>query len=306
MRIAVVGAGAMGGFYGALLARSGCEVHFLMRRDYEAVRRRGLMVRSVWGDFHLERVNCYREAGEMPAAEVVFIGLKTTANGRYGELVGPLMGPNSLALTAQNGLGNEEQLAGLFGAERVAGGLAFLCANRGEAGVIEHLDYGQLTVGNWGRGPDERLREFARLAERAGVRCDLTEDLALSRWKKLVWNVPFNGLSALLDVTVDQLAREGRVRRRAERLMAEVQAAAAAEGHAIEDGYAAYMWELTEKMRPYYTSMQLDRRRHEPMEVESILGEPLRRGRERGVALPEMTALYEELRALDEANRRAR
>ena len=136
MRIAVVGSGAMGGLYGAFLAQAGFDVHFLMRRDYDAVKSCGLTVKSCRGDFHLDRVNCYRQVSEIGVVDLVFIGLKTTANHYYQELIWPLMGPSTRALSAQNGLGNDEQLADLFGPQRVAGVLGFLAAVKPENGRV--------------------------------------------------------------------------------------------------------------------------------------------------------------------------
>lgn len=303
MRIAVVGAGAMAGLYGAFLARAGYDVHFLMRRDYDAVRCSGLTVKSWQGDFHLDHVHCYRRPEEIGAADLVFIGLKTTANAHYQELVAPLVGPDTRVLTAQNGLGNEERLAELFGAGRIAGGLAFLCSNRVAPGVIHHLDYGFFQTGNFQRPPDETLRTFAGMMQHAGVECTIADDLALARWKKLIWNVPFNGLSALLDLTVDKIMANPDLHGRAWRLMKEVQAAAGADGLHIDDAFLDHMMDLTVKMKPYYTSMHLDRRSGNPMETEAIIGEPLRRGRRHALPLPEMRTLYAALGQIDEDRR---
>jgi len=301
MRIAIIGSGALGGFYGGMLARRGYDVHFLFRSDYEAVRRNGLTVQSILGDFHLERVNAYQDPQEIGIVDLALIGLKTTANGWYAELLGPVMGAGSLALTCQNGLGNEERLAELFGAERVGGGLAFLCSNRVGPGVIRHLDYGYLHIGNYQRGPDERLRKFADMLQSAGVEAKVVENLALSRWKKLVWNVPFSGLSALLDQTVDYIMARADLRQRAFRLMKEIQRAAGTHGLTIEDGFLEKMMTDTERMKPYHTSMHLDRIGGRGMEIESILGEPLRRGEAMGAAMPETKRLYEELKTVQEA-----
>ncbi len=299
MRIAIVGAGAMGGLYGAFLARAGFDVHFLMRRDYDAVKSAGLSVKSCRGDFHLDRVNCYRHSHEMGIVDLVFIGLKTTANQYYRQLIAPLMGPNTRVLSAQNGLGNEEQLADLFGPQRVAGGLAFLCSNRTEPGVINHLDYGFFHTGNFQRPPDDTLHTFAQMMQQAGVDCRLVGNLALARWKKLIWNVPFNGLSTLLNLTVDKIMHDPQLHQRAWRVMREVQTAAHANGQTIDDDFLQHMMDLTVKMKPYYTSMHLDRLHHEPMEIEAIIGEPLRRGLQHGLDLPEIQSLYNGLKELD-------
>ena len=303
MRIAVVGTGALGDFYGGMLARQGYDVHFLLRSDYEVVRQKGLTVRSRQGDFHLEEVQCYRRPDDIGPVDLVFVGLKTTANQWYEELIGPLMREDGLVLTAQNGLGNEEQLAELFGPERVAGALAFVCCNRVAPGVIEHLDYGAIHLGNYGRGPDERLRRFCDMLNDSRVECKVIEELALGRWKKLVWNVPFNGLSTLLDRMVNEIMADEGLRAWSHLLMEEVQAGARAQGLMIGDDFLEEMIADTDRMKPYYTSMHLDRRHRQPMEVESIIGEPLRRGQQRGAAMPAMAELYAQLKTLDEAQK---
>ena len=312
------------------MQRGGAEVHFLLGRFYESVRREGLKIKSCNGDFHLQQVHAYNNVRQIPAVDLVFIGLKTTANDQYEPLIGPLAekNPRAAILTAQNGLGNEERLAELFGAERIYGGLGFLCSNRLPDGTIHHLDYGHLHVGKYQgepapaepsgeagpvfakrKGgqcppyprefrpdkPDAVLREFAALLEAGGMTCKVVDDLALARWKKLEWNVPFNGLSAELDLTCDKIMADAKLRWRALALMREIQAAATAHGHVIEDAFLDLMMEHTDKMEPYYTSMHLDRREGRPMEIESIFGEPLRRGRAKAVPMPELERLYQAL-----------
>ena len=134
MRIAVVGCGAVGSYYGAKLARAGHEVHFLLRSDYETVRHQGVLIRSLEGDFQV-RPLCAQRPEEIGPAELVLIGLKTTANERLAELLPPLVGPATAVVTLQNGLGNEEQMARLLPAGQVMGGFCFVCLNRVAPGV---------------------------------------------------------------------------------------------------------------------------------------------------------------------------
>src|ERR1035437_6635016 len=108
MRIAIVGAGALGLYYGALLQRSGEDVHFLLRRDYDAITKQGLRIFSIDGDFTLQHVQGYRAPAEIGAVDLVLVGLKTFANNLYPELIGPLVDDGTQILTLQNGLGNEE------------------------------------------------------------------------------------------------------------------------------------------------------------------------------------------------------
>ena len=192
MKVAVVGCGAVGSYYGGRLARAGQEVHFLLRSDYERVRHHGLRVRSFQGDFRVQPV-CARLPGGS-ARELVLIGLKTTANDQLARLLPPLVGPASVVLTLQNGLGNEEQLARLFPSEQILGGLCFVCLNRLAPGLIHHIAHGQIVLGEFQRRPAPRTHALASLFCNAGVPCLVTDNLARTHWEKLIWNIPFNGL----------------------------------------------------------------------------------------------------------------
>jgi 2-dehydropantoate 2-reductase len=193
MKTAVVGCGAVGSFYGAKLAAEGHEVHFLLRSDYDVVRIKGVSILSPQGDFHVHP-RAARTPEEIGVADLVLIGLKTTANDQFARLLPPLVGPASAVVTLQNGLGNEEQLARLFPIEQILGGLCFVCLNRLQPGLIRHLDYGQVVLGEYQRPPQPRTHELATLFEQAGVPCTVADNLARTHWEKLVWNIPFNGL----------------------------------------------------------------------------------------------------------------
>ena len=143
MKIAIVGCGALGSYYGARLVRSGNEVHFLLRSDYDTVRQNGVTVRSPEGDFQVQP-KCAREPEEIGVCELVIVALKTTANSVLPKLLPPLAGPETAVLTLQNGLGNEESIAALVGARNTLGGLCFVCLNRIAPGVILHVAHGAI------------------------------------------------------------------------------------------------------------------------------------------------------------------
>ena len=156
MKIGVVGCGALGSFYGARLWRAGERVHLLLRSDYEAVRRDGVRVRSIDGDF-VARPVAAREPGRIGPCDLVVVALKTTANARLGELVPPLVGPDTAVLTLQNGLGNEAALAALAGPERVMGGLCFVCLNRVAPGEVVHTAHGYIVMGEYQRPVSDQI-----------------------------------------------------------------------------------------------------------------------------------------------------
>jgi 2-dehydropantoate 2-reductase len=294
MRIAVVGAGALGLFYGAMLQRAGNDVRFLLRGDFPAIRERGLEVRSINGDFHLREVQGYRTTADIGPVDLVLVGLKTFDNHLLGELIPPLLGPETRILTLQNGIGNEEALAALFGAERVLGGVAFLCSNRGEPGVVHHLGAGRITLGEFKPHDHAVAERVAALFGTAGVECLAVHDLKKARWEKLVWNIPFNGLCALTGRAVDILLRNGDCQTLVHDIMIEVIRAGNAQELSEEtpDSFAGQMIALTETMGPYRPSMLIDREEGRPLELDAIMAKPLARGRERGVAMPKTAMLY--------------
>ncbi len=295
--IAIVGAGALGSYYGAKLARQGADVRFLMRSDLEAVRAAGLRVREDGKEWTLQPAQAFGSTAEIGPVDLVVIGLKTTANADLERLIPPLLHEGTLLLTLQNGLGTEELLAERWGAERVLGGLCFVCLNRVAPGVIEHYGHGTLSLGEFQRAPMERTRLIGALFSEAGIETRVVENLATERWRKLVWNIPFNGLSiATGGKTTDLLLEDAGLESQVRALMAETIAAAKALGHEIPASFIDYQIERTRPMGPYKPSSMIDWQEGRAVEVESIWGEPWRQGRTAGAEMPRLELLYHLLR----------
>ena len=304
-RIAVVGAGAIGSYYGGKLANFGRDVHFLVRSDLREVRRSGIRIRSRSGDIHVAKVNCYASTDEIGACDLVVIAVKTTANPDLLPLVPPLLHERTMLLTLQNGLGNEEFLAGHFGAERVLGGLCFVGLNRVAPGVVEHYDGGRVILAEYSGYPKPRTHDLAWEFKRCGVVCTVGENLGFERWRKLVWNVPFNGL-AVTGGGIDTAAilSDEKLRATAIALMDEVIAGANACGHAVPTALALKQLKATEAMRAYRPSTLIDFEAGKPLELEPIWGEPLRRGAAAGADMPQLALLYQQLKAVNQSRSR--
>jgi 2-dehydropantoate 2-reductase len=269
---AIIGTGAVGGYYGGLLQKAGQDVHFLLHSDYEFVKQHGLTVESVNGDFCLPHVNAYQDPKQMPRCDVAIVSLKTTANGILKNLLPHVLKDDGVVLTLQNGLGSEKTMAEIVGPGRVIGGLCFLCSNKVGPGHIRHLDYGMITLGEYradGRpgGITPRLEQLGEIMESAGIPIQRVEDLPLARWKKLA-------------------------------------AASAVCARPIEPEFIEKMMAYTEQMLPYAPSMKLDFDRGNPLEIESIYGNPIRAANAAGVSMPETEELYRQLKRVGAQNDR--
>ncbi|YAF98493.1 MAG: putative 2-dehydropantoate 2-reductase [Nodularia sp. CChRGM 3473] len=307
-KYAILGTGALGGFYGARLQKAGLDVHFLLKSDYEHVSKSGLVVDSKDGDFILPQVNAYNDVNKMPQCDVVVIALKTTQNYLLPKLLPPVVKDHGVVLVLQNGLGVEEEVAQIVGNVTVIGGLCFLCSNKVGLGHIRHLDYGKITMGEYTHQyyPSRitaRMQQIADDFNSAGIPIELAEDLLLARWQKLVWNIPYNGLSVILNARTDELMADANTRILVEQLMNEVVAGAKSAGRIIPDSFMQTMLNYTLKMKPYRTSMKIDYDERRPLEVEAIFGNPLRKTQAAGVNLPQINCVYHQLKFLDGKNR---
>lgn len=318
-KIGIVGCGALGSYYGGMLARQGQDVHFLVRSGAAELQDRGVLIQSPAGDFRFFP-RCHTRPEELGVCDWVLIGLKTTANEWFGEVLPPLVGPGTAVLTLQNGLGNEEALARLFPIEQILGGLCFVCLNRLAPGLIRHLAHGRIALGEFRRPSLPRTHSFAMLLRQSGVPCDVTDSLEQAHWEKLVWNIPFNGLGVASAAGLESL-RSGRVdalrplevclttdRLIADPhwfswlrdLMTEVIASANGLGLPVSPAVAERHIESTRSMGPYQASTLLDFQRGQPLELESLFLEPLRRARQAGVPTPRLEALCAVLQQLDQ------
>ncbi len=307
---AILGTGAVGGFYGARLQRAGLDVHFLAHRDYDHIAQYGLKVLSPAGDFGLPTVQVYVDAAALPACDVAVVALKTTDNHRLPALLQSCLKPDGVLLVLQNGLGGEAAAARIVGPNRVLGGMPFVCANKTGPGFIEHIDYGFMTLGAYdedytARGVTGTMEAIAGDLQRADIEIQLVEDLYLARWRKLVWNIPFNGLSVILDARTDEMMSHPATCALARQLMGEVLQGARACGREIPESYIEEMLTHTAQMKPYRTSMKIDFDRRRPLEVEAIYANPLNAAEARGTGLPRISVLYRQLQFLDERNTRS-
>jgi len=303
-RWAVVGIGGVGGLYAARLHAAGCEVHLVARSDADVLRTEGLHLASPLGDVHA-RLPVHVSPETVPEVDVVVLATKTTTPAAAGVAAAIVARhPGAALLVLQNGLGVEAAAAvGLPDGATVLGGMAFVCSQRVGPGRISHLDFGPVSVGEHradgtAAGTTPAVAAAVADLDASGVGGVAVADLVLGRWRKLVWNIPFNGLAVVLRSRTDQMLADPAVTDRVRTLMDEVRAGAAAEGRDIPAAFVSEMLTTTAGMTPYAPSMRLDFDAGRPLELDAIYAAPLAVARAAGVDLPATATLLAELRAL--------
>ncbi len=298
MRIAIVGTGALGGWYAGLLAEAGHEVHCLARSDHATINRDGFTLRDKGARRIVRVASASPEPSAIGPCDLVVVTLKSTSNAALPGLLGPLLGPATLVLTLQNGMGNVEALARLLPAERIVAGLCFVCINRLAPAVIDTTLAGYVRMAAAAGPINPAVERCVGIFAAAGVDCQAEASLEAVLWKKLCWNIPFNGLAiAGGSITTDLILTDPTLNDLAYRLMKEVQAAAVARGHGFEDSHIKRQFVVTVGMGPYRPSSLIDFQAGRDVEVEGIWGEPLRRGLAAGVAMPETQKLIDDIKA---------
>ena len=293
IKVLVIGAGAIGAFYGALLAKAGAEVSAVCRSDYDQVKQHGFIIDShPLGRWNFTPAQVLKNVADFEGtADYILLCTKVVPGLDRVALIRPAVAENTAIVFIQNGVEIEQEIRGAFPDNEVVSGLAFICCNRVSPGEILHLAYGRLALGNLPDGVSSKTAQLCELFNQSGIECNATEDIVTGRWQKCVWNAPFNPLSVLSGglPTLDILQTQELFVRS---IMQEVCDIAAAAGHPLPDDIVNINIEHTYAMPPYKTSMLLDYENGQPMETEAILGNALRAAQRLGIAVPHLESVY--------------
>lgn len=298
MKYAVIGTGGIGGYYGGKLARSGQEVHFLFRSDYDYVKEHGLQVDSCDGSFHLPKINAYDTTENIPDVDVVIVCLKTTTNHKLSKLLPPLLKPDTIVILIQNGIGVEQDVEQMFPGIQLVAGLAFICTAKSEPGHVNHQCYGSINFGNYSCRDEGKFNQMVADFTKAGVKAGVVE-YHEARWRKAVWNMPFNGMTVVLNTQTDSLLKNPSTRQLIREQMMEVVGAASALGVTIDETFVDQMIQTTDEMTPYSPSMKLDYDFHRLMEIDYLYTRPIAEARKVGFRMPKLEMLEAELRFIE-------
>jgi 2-dehydropantoate 2-reductase len=308
IRVLIAGAGALGLYYGGRLAAAGQDVVFLARgENLAALRAHGLRAASIRGDFSspVNAVGSVEAAAAHGAYDLILVTLKSyQTTPEFLRTLLPAVGSATRILTLQNGVESARPLEAIFGAGRVIAGIAFIGAERVAPGIVAHTAAGHVVIGQPGEpnGDAEATGWAARLAavfQAAGIDIKVSEDIRGEQWRKLVWNAPFNGMTALTGSFAHDILTIPDGRAMVEAAMHEVIYVARAQGIALPLGTAEETMALTLVAGPVRTSMLVDRELGRPLEHDALYGPPIRIGKELGVATPTLQHIHTLLQILD-------
>ncbi|MDD5036726.1 MAG: 2-dehydropantoate 2-reductase [Methylococcaceae bacterium] len=292
MKVLIIGAGAVGSFYGSLLAKQGAEVSLLARSDYLYVKEHGIEIEGKQGVQHFQPAQVVNSAAAMTEKpDYVLLCTKVVEGADRVGLLKDAVGPNTAIVLVSNGIDIEAEIARAFPGHELISGLAFICVTRTAPGKILHQAYGRLVLGNYPRGISEKTQALCSAYQQAGIHCEANENITAARWQKCVWNAAFNPLSVLSGglATADILGtQESFVRA----IMEEIIAIAKAAGYPLPDDTVELNISHTRKMPPYKTSMLVDYEAERPMEIEAILGNAVRYGQRLKVSIPHLESVY--------------
>ncbi|MBM9501744.1 2-dehydropantoate 2-reductase [Leptospira sp. 201903071] len=293
-RILVLGSGAIAGLYAGKLKQAGCSVDFWVRKNAFELEERGFQIQSHWGDFEYQPNLVFEEVPKnLEEYDLILNCLKSLPDIRLETILGIRIPENVPILLLQNGIGIEEPITELYPSNEILSGLAFVCANRLDNGKIHHLDYGDLTIGSWNRSSSSVLERVVQFFETAGVPTQSTDTIRQARWKKLMWNAPFNPISVLSGgKNTSQILAESSSRSLVIEIMKEVQRLSELDGAPVPLEQIEIFLEMTESMKPYKTSMLLDFENGRPMEIDAILGNALKIGEKFHFRTPHIETLY--------------
>ena len=298
-RVLVVGAGAIGAFYGGILARAGCEVAVVARSDYDAVSAAGYRIESPLGDLSFRPAQMLRSAAQYRGEpDYVLVALKLVRGVDRVALLRSALSATSAILLVQNGIGIEQEVAEAFPRHELLSGVAYAAVSREAPGRVRHQSqFTRLVLGRYPRGASQKAENFAALMKSGGSSCVVTEDIVGARWQKCAWNTVFNPISALGGGlgTRDILSGEEQTAF-VKAAITEVCAVAAADGHPLAADTADKQIEGTLRLPNYVSSMGQDWIAGRPMETEALVGNAVRIGRRLGVAAPRLETLYALLR----------
>lgn len=294
MKIVVYGAGAVGTFFGGMLARYGQQVQFVARgANLDALRTRGILIDStLMGQVRVPPVEAAETAARLDRADLVLVCVKAHHTSAILDDLAEVVRDTGIIVPLQNGVESDEVLAARFGRGRVATAVVYIGATLEEPGVVRHVAPAAIILGARLGFDPTRLPPIRNVLASSGQPVTITHDILHERWYKLIWNAGFNTVSAVADRTPAEILALPELRELVVGIMREVIAVANAQGIMLREADIDEQIAWTNGAVAMQTSMMVDRQRGRSLETDALIGVVVRKGRELGVATPLSGALH--------------
>jgi len=300
VRIAVMGAGAVGGYFGARLAASGHEVSFIARgKQLEAMRKEGLKVKSLHGDLHIRSLFT-SEPNEIGPVDLILFCVKSYSTEEAAKKLAPLVGKETIILSLQNGVDNPDKIAALWGKNRTLAGVVYIAAEVLAPGVIGHSAGGKIVLGELDGGVGAETKTVHQLFAAAQVPCAISTEIRRVMWGKLVWNAAFCAIACLTRATAQQIVESDALKKLAIDCMEEVREAGKCRGIELESSAVEEALQLSRNLGDFKPSMLQDLEAGKPLEHEAFNGIVVKILSQAGKAAPINEIFYAALKLLDQ------
>ena len=291
-KVLIVGTGSVGSLYGLKLQQAGWDVSATVRSDYDHIKQLGISIKSIWGDDIFRPTQVCKTPSEYSGkADYIIVCTKVIPELNIAEFIRPAVTPTSIIVLLQNGINIEEKVAKEFPNNELISGLAFVCINKIKPGEVLHQDFGRLVLGVYPTGSSSGCQVLGDAFKKSGVHVKLTDKILKARWKKLIWNAPFNPLSVIEGCTTLDLLSCPEMEIWIRDIMKEVCELAKKDGYELEDDVIDRNILDTKKMTPFKTSMWTDYKEGKQLEIDAILTNALQLAETYNLDTPNLKAL---------------
>ena len=307
-KLLIVGAGAVGGYYGGMLAKAGFNVTFIARgKNYEALKQNGLTL-ILEGKKEIIPIKIFNGTKNLGVFDYIFICVKSTDTKEAAKNITHNVSENTTVISFQNGIENEEIIAGEISNEHVIGANVYVTSRLISPGVIDQFGYNAVVIGEFSKEKTKRIFELKEMLDTAGILCNISEDISADLWNKLVWNASFNPVSVITQKTVDKMMEDPETLELLKNIMKEVKRTAIAHGINIRQdtvdfnlnrskGIVRVNAAESQDFTGFKTSMLQDFEKGKPLELEELVGVIIRKAKEKNIPVPNIEKVYNQIKA---------
>ncbi len=308
----IVGTGAVGGYYGGMLAKArfrnlAFDVTFIARgENYEVLKKNGLtLIRE--GKKEILPIKIFNDAKDLGTFDYIFICVKSTDTKEAAENIIHNISENTTVVSFQNGIENEEIIAGVIGEKHIIGANVYVTSRLISPGVIDQFGYNAVVIGEFSRLKTKRIFELKEILDSASILCNISEDISSDLWNKLAWNASFNPVSVITQKTVDKMMEDPETYELLKNIMEEVKRTAIAHGINIRQDTVEFNLDRSkgiirinaaesQDFTGFKTSMLQDFEKGKPLELEELVGVVIKKAREKNISVPSIERVYNEVK----------